>query len=450
MMQSLKGRLIGAATVWIAIGMIAAGLLFSAIFRHHVTRQFHEELHVHLAELQRLSEVQEGGVHLQRNLSDPRYDIPQSGFYWEVLKEGRVLARSASLGSASLQMPTTLSADGSVHETMGPTGKVLIVENSVWRSPDEPPVHFIVGTDQRHLDEVFASFNTPLSLSLAAFGLSMVVAASFLILFAISPLDKLRKALSAVRTGQERAVRGEFPTEVRPLVDDLNALLHSTSELIQRARTQAGNLAHGLKTPLAILTDEAYRIEAKGLPQSSAIILDQCRKMQTSIDYQITRARAVAMRSQPGTVASVRKGVVEVASALDRLHRDKGIRIESSVPEGLVVACDALDLNEMLANVVDNACKHARSLVRILAEAPPGGRLVRLVIEDDGPGLPQEAYEVVFNVGERWDSRAAGSGLGLAIVRDLATLYGGDVRLAASPLGGLAVSLELPAIGDCH
>ena len=447
-MKSLKGRLIGAATIWITVGMIAAGLLLSAIFKHHVTAQFYDELYVHLDELQRLSEVQENGIHLQRNLSDPRYDVPSSGFYWEVRKANRVLARSASLQSAALELPAGVAGDSNVHthEVMGPTGNVLIAERAVWKSRDEPPILFVIGTDQRQLDEVLANFNSPLSWSLAAFGLSMVIAAALLILFAMAPLNQLRGALNRVRTGQERELRGDFPSEVRPLADDLNSLLNSTSELIQRARTQAGNLAHGLKTPLAILTDEADRIEAKGLPQSAAIILDQCRKMQTSIDYQIARARAVAMRSQPGTVASAKQAASDVTSALNRLHRDKGIQIENLVPEGLLLACDAQDLNEMLANLVDNACKHAKSLVRLSAEATSEGLPVRLVIEDDGPGLPAEAYQVVFNVGERWDSRAAGSGLGLAIVRDLATLYGGDVRLSASALGGLSVSLELPTV----
>lgn len=447
-MKSLRGRLIGAATIWIAVGMIAAGLLLAAIFRHHVTTQFYDELHVHLDELQRLAEVGESGIHLQRNLSDPRYDVPLSGFYWEVRKANRVLARSASLGSATLDLPASVAVDGGVHtrEVMGPTGNVLIAERAVWRSGDEQPILFVIGTDQRQLDEVLANFNSPLSWSLAAFGLSMIVAAALLILFAMAPLNQLRGALNRVRTGQERELRGDFPNEVRPLADDLNSLLNSTSELIQRARTQAGNLAHGLKTPLAILTDEADRIEAKGLPQSAATILDQCRKMQTSIDYQIARARAVAMRSQPGTVASARQAASDVTSALNRLHTDKGIQIENFVPEGLLLACDAQDLNEMLANLVDNACKHAKSLVRLSAEKPSEGMPVKVVVEDDGPGLPPEAYKVVFNIGERWDSRAAGSGLGLAIVRDLATLYGGDIRLAASALGGLSVSLELPTV----
>ena len=281
-------------------------------------------------------------------------------------------------------------------------------------------------------------------MSLAAFGLSLVGAAALLIMYALKPMRQLRTALLNVRSGHAKQLTGQFPTEVVPLVDDLNRLLTSTGDLIQRARTQAGNMAHGLKTPLAIVTDEAYRLGDQGEDQASATILSQCRKMQSHIDYQIARARAVAMRATPGVVADSRKAALEVASALGRLYKGESVSIEVDVPEGRRLACDPADLNEMLANLVDNACKNARSKVRI---ACIGGDATGMTVEDDGPGLPAEAREVVFNIGERWDSRAAGSGLGLAIVRDLARLYGGDVRLKESSLGGLRVDLVLPEEG---
>lgn len=443
---SIKSRLIAAATAWIAIGIIAAGFVLSSVFRTHVTEQFYDELYVHLDELQRLAEFDSQGSHLQRNLSDPRYDVPLSGFYWEIQKSGRVLARSSSLQGAIIETPADAPKDVDVHThaITGPTGKLLVAERAVWTDPNGAPVRFIIGTDQRHLDAVLARFDTTLTYALTGFGLSMVIAATLLILYALGPLGQLRRALAVVRRGQSNQLRGNFPAEVRPLVDDLNLLLISTTELIQRARTQAGNLAHCLKTPLAILTDEAYRIEEKGLPDSSGTILDQCQKMQTQIDYQIARARAVAMRSAPGTVTSVTLAASEVTSALTRLHMDKMLRIENKITdESLSISCDAQDANEMLANLVDNACKHAASLVRISASTEKDG-FVRLLVEDDGAGLPPEAHEVVFNIGERWDSRLAGSGLGLAIVRDLARLYGGDISLARSKLGGLAAQLDLP------
>ena len=441
---SLKSRLIAAASLWIAIGMIGAGVTLSAIFKHHVTEQFYDELYVHLDELQRLSEFHDdGSLHFQRPLSDPRYDVALSGFYWEIQKEGDVLARSESLEGPPLHMPLDLPNDVGVHTHTieGPTGPLLLAEKAVWTKPSTAPDRFIIGTDQHHLDAVVSSFNTTLAVSLAAFGLSLVAAATLLILYALKPLRQLRTALLNVRSGKEKQLSGQFPAEVVPLVDDLNTLFASTADLIQRARTQAGNMAHGLKTPLAIITDEAYRLSDQGLSQTSSTILDQCRKMQSHIDYQIARARAVAMRSMPGVVAGARRAALEVASALSRLYTHNNIRIDVDVPDGPLLACDPADLNEMLAKLVDNACKHAKSTVRI---AWTDGAAAALTVDDDGPGLPPEAREVVFNIGERWDSRAAGSGLGLGIVRDLARLYGGDVRLGESNLGGLRVKLALP------
>jgi signal transduction histidine kinase len=443
-MTSLKSRLITAASLWIALGIIGAGVALSAIFKHHVSEQFYDELFVHLAELQRLSEFhKDGSLHLQRPLSDPRYDVPLSGFYWEIQKEGDVLARSTSLEGPPLRIPPDQPHEVGVHTHIieGPTGPLIVAEKAVWSNPSTAPDRFIIGTDQRQLDAVVSSFNTTLAVSLATFGLSLVAAATLLIVYALKPLRQLRTALFDVRSGDAKQLSGQFPAEVVPLVDDLNTLLTSTADLIQRARTQAGNMAHGLKTPLAIITDEAYRLEDQGLDQASSTILSECRKMQSHIDYQITRARAVGMRSTPGVVAGARKAALEVASALGRLYTHNNIKIDVDVPDGPLLSCDPADLNEMLANLVDNACKHAKSTVRIVWM---DGAAPALKIDDDGPGLPPEAREVVFNIGERWDSRAAGSGLGLGIVRDLARLYGGDVRLGESSLGGLRVDLVLP------
>jgi signal transduction histidine kinase len=332
-----------------------------------------------------------------------------------------------------------------VYEITGPTGSVLAAEKAVSKSPENGLIRFIVGTDRRHLDTMMLRFHGTLTWSLVVFGVSLIIGAALLIIYALKPLSELQASLAKVRAGVEKDFQGDFPSEVLPLVEELNLLLRSTSDLIQRARRQAGNLAHALKTPLAILSDEAYRIEQHGLPGFAATILLQCRKMQMQIDYQTARARAVAMRSMPGTFANVRKATEDVARALRRLYDGNAMAIVVDVAQNVFVACDPQDLNEMLANVVDNACKYAKSTVRIEARESTTEKLVYIQVDDDGRGLPPEAFEVVFGVGEQWDSRAGGSGLGLAIVRDLAQLYGGDVVLQKSQLGGLSVVLSLPA-----
>lgn len=445
--NSLKGRLIAAATAWIAFGIVAAWLVLSAVFARHVTAQFHDELYVHLDELQRLASIDGERAALRHNLSDPRYDVAQSGYYWEIQKGGKVLARSASMQGAPLRTPPDQRADVGVHTHVmaGPTGMLVVAERLQWRNPAEEPFQFIIGTDKRHLDDVIESFNSTLSWSLLGLGLSMVLAAGLLILFAMRPLEALRDALSSVRSGTAKSLAGRFPSEVQPLADELNALIGSTTDLVQRARTQAGNIAHGLKTPLAILTDEAHRIADQGLPKSAATILDQCRKMQTHVDYQTTRARVVATRLSLGASANVQQAVAEIVSAMGRLHRERELTYTNEVPATLAVACDRQDLQEILANLVDNASKNANSRVRVRAALASDHKAVEIMVDDDGPGLPPEAYEVVFNIGERWDTQKSGSGLGLAIARDLARLYDGDIRLTASDLGGLAAIVTLPA-----
>lgn len=443
---SLKNRLIAAATAWIALGVILAWLILSNVFQAHVTKQFYDELFVHLEELQRLATIEDGRAVLRTPLSDPRYDVTNSGYYWEIQQADSVLARSASLKAAPLRTPKDERSDIGVHTHViaGPTGTLLVAEKLEWREPQKAPVQFLIGTDQRHLDAIIGSFNKTLSWALTLFGLSMVLAAALLIVYAMRPLAQVYAALHRVQTGQAKTLTGTHPSEVQPLVDNLNTLLNSTHELVQRARTQAGNLAHGLKTPLAILTDEAYRLQQNGQSSSSATILEQCGRMQSHIDYQTTRARVVANRFAPGSAADVKKTAQDVIAAMSRLYQSRKIRFEAAIAEPLMVVCDTQDLQELLGNLADNAGKHAASRVAIGAERREGG-FVEITVADDGPGLPPEAHEVVFEVGQRWDTQQAGSGLGLAITRDLVTLYGGSITLGSSSLGGLLVTITLPA-----
>lgn len=442
---SLKNRLIAAAAAWIAFGVILAWLILSNVFQTHVKQQFYDELFVHLEELQRLARIENGQAVLRAPLSDPRYDVQNSGFYWEIQQSDQVLARSASLKAAPLQTPDDHRRDIGVHThaISGPTGTLLVAEKLDWREPQKAPIQFLIGTDERHLDAIVDSFNHTLSWALTIFGLSMVLAAALLIVYAMRPLGQVYAALHRVQTGKAKTLTGTHPAEVQPLIDSLNALLDSTHELIQRARTQAGNLAHGLKTPLAILTDEAYRLQEQGQSASSATILEQCGRMQTHIDYQTTRARIVANRLSPGSAADVKKTAEEVITAMSRLYQSRNVRFESSVQGTALVACDAQDMQELLGNLADNAGKHARSLVAIGAKRRDSG-VLEITVADDGPGLPPEAHEIVFEVGQTWDTQKVGSGLGLAITRDLVTLYGGTITLGSSPLGGLLVTITLP------
>ncbi len=446
-MRSLRSRLITVSAIGVVAGVAIAGFLLSAEFKSFLAGQFYHEMEEHLDELEGIVEIDErGNVDMQRALSDPRYSTPLSGFYWEVQRNGAVVARSNSLEGPMLQVPVDAGGDAQVHHhsISGPTGTLLISERLRWMNGQKDPTRIIIGTDKRHLDQVLNQFNNVLLWSLGLFSISMIAVSGLLLAYAMAPIGRLRTAFASYRSGATADMRGEFPDEVQPLVDDLNSLLAASAEQMQRARAQAGNIAHGLKTPLAILVDEAHRLGQKGDEQSSAVLYEQCRRMQAQIDYQIARARSSAARAKPGISASLTDAADSVVRALARLHTDRGLHIDNAIPVGVKVACEFEDLNEMLGNLIDNACKHATAKVAVRLDSKSAPGFVAVIVEDDGPGLPPEAWDVVFNVGERWNDQAGGSGLGLPIVRDLVQLYGGTVALGNSKLGGLMVRMQLP------
>ena len=258
----------------------------------------------------------------------------------------------------------------------------------------------------------------------------------------ISPMQALRSRLGGVREGRERRVEGRYPSEVQPLVDDLNALLDHRERTIARAIAKAGDLAHGLKTPLAVLAQEAERAESAGQLDVADAIRQQVDRMRRQIDYHLAQARAAASGAAPGASCAVVASSEALARTLRRLYADRPLAIDQNVPPEHAVRCQREDLDEMLGNLLDNACKWSRSRVSI-ESAQADGRIV-VTVDDDGPGIPAAMREAVLQRGVRADEAAPGTGLGLAIVRDLAELYGGSIALADSPLGGLRASLKLP------
>ncbi|HEY7368956.1 MAG TPA: HAMP domain-containing sensor histidine kinase [Thermoanaerobaculia bacterium] len=263
---------------------------------------------------------------------------------------------------------------------------------------------------------------------------------------ALASLDRLRARLAEVHAGRERALSGSYPTEVQPLVDDLNALLEQREQTVRRALAKAGDLAHGLKTPLAVMSQEAERAdtEAGGAADGlAATVLEQVERMRRQIESHLAQARAAATGARPGARCLVRESVDGLVRTLSRLHAGKGLTIRVDVAPGCAVRGGREELDEMLGNLLDNACQWARTLVAVAA-ADEESRVV-VTVDDDGPGLPPAMWDTVLQRGIRADEAAPGSGLGLAIVRDLAELAGGSIRLSHSPLGGLRATLELPA-----
>jgi signal transduction histidine kinase len=260
---------------------------------------------------------------------------------------------------------------------------------------------------------------------------------------ALAPFDRLRSRLSGVRRGSESRLRGEYPIEVQPLVDEVNALLSHSENAVMRATAKAGDLAHGLKTPLAVLSNEAELLAAAGNAELAASIGEQVEKMRREVEYHLAHARAAGSGAAIHATAPLSESVEGLVRALLRLHAPRGLDVGRVIDSGHVFRGRRQDLDEMLGNILDNACKWAKS--RIAVSSSRDGEEIVVTVDDDGPGVAESEYESVMNRGVRADEAVPGSGLGLAIVRDLADLYGGSIRLEASPLGGLRARLGLPA-----
>lgn len=257
------------------------------------------------------------------------------------------------------------------------------------------------------------------------------------------PFDQLRKRLSAVHGGFERRIDGSYPMEVQPLVNDLNSLLEQREKAVQRALAKAGDLAHGLKTPLAVLAQEADRAEAEGHHEVADTIHQQVERMRRQIDYHLARTRAATSGETPGAHCAVLLSAEGLARTLLRIYAARGLDIKLDVSPEHSIRGRREDLDEMLGNLMDNACKWAKSAVSV--QSLQEGDSIIILVDDDGPGIPPEMRDVVLQRGVRADEAAPGSGLGLAIVRDLAEVYGGTISLGDSPRKGLRARLQLPA-----
>lgn len=445
---SFRTRLIVGAAIWIIAGLSVSGVLLSELFKAHVTQQFDDELHGHAAELAALIDIApDGKLSLHRRLSDPRFLPKDSGFYWRVEAASGQAITSPSLAGRELPLPDPFPALGVERHVFveGPSGQLRLVERSV-ANPHGPPLRLGIGVEQRLLDEVLGRFNWTLFLSLAIVASGLIGAAMLQVWFGLRPLTRMRHALSAVRMGKASRLPDDLPSEVRPLAIDLNALLEGNLEMLRRARTQAGNLAHALKTPLAVLTAEAEHLRATGQSEAASVIQLQCERMRRQIDYQLARARAAALKRSPGVAADVRASLDPVIAALSRLYARRDVSFSVTYQDQPTVALDAQDLNEIVGNVLDNAGKWAKSRAEVVVRCRDD--FAEIIVDDDGPGLPPETYEHVFGLGERLDERTPGHGLGLAIVRDLVELYDGRVTLDVAPLGGLRVILTFPAITE--
>ncbi len=455
--NSLWFRLMASSAIVSIVLLVAAALLLSSLFQAALERNFDARLRAVLDGLLGNVELSdEGSPAMQSQLADTRFTLPLSGWYWQVTpppSAGIPDLVSDSLLDQRLQVPDEHSinrdAEGiarfNLKDSRGNSLRAIEQKFKLFGGKDE--FSFLVAGNFDELKDEADAFRQTLYVVLFLLGLGLVVAILAQTRYGLRPLGRLEEAVSAIREGRAEKLEGEYPSEIDPIVRELNLLIQSNTEIIDRARTQVGNLAHALKTPLSVLTNEA-RVHDGPL---AAKVNEQAQVMRDQVNLYLDRARRAARAQTLGAVSEVEPVLVGLARTLMRIHQEKGVIIEVVCPDGLKFRGEKQDLEEMTGNLLDNACKWA--LKKINVEVVPGkvetadGRsYIEIAVNDDGPGLPADRRADALKRGKRLDESKPGSGLGLNIVNETAAMYGGSVQLDDSPLGGLKAILRLPSI----
>jgi signal transduction histidine kinase len=462
--RSLRVRLLVGTLFWIAASILVAGWGLGSLFRQHVTAQFHADLTSQLDQLSAQFALDgQGRPQLTLALSDPRLTRPYSGYYWQVDQLGDSTAarpatlgqlRSRSLWDHVLAVPADPLNDGATHQhrVMGPQGQMLGVTERSLRIEETADgqartFRLMTAANERLMHEPVERFNGMMWLALGLLAAGLMLAAVVQVLVGLAPLRTLQSALGKVRHGETHQLEGAFPMEIMPLIDDFNKVLAQNAEVVARARTHAGNLAHALKTPLSVLANaaDAARAQSPATAKLAQLVSDQVTIARQQVDYHLTRAQVAATTRLPGAKTALQPVVEGLVRAMRRIHAERQLTLTiEPFPAALGFRGETQDLQEMLGNLVDNACKWAAHRVDI--QARRNAATLIITVDDDGPGLAADQRDRVMQRGVRADEQVSGSGLGLAIVDDLARLYGGQVTLADSPLGGLRAVLELPAL----
>ncbi len=450
---SLGARLFLSAAICCALVLMLAGIGLTTFYRRSAERGFDERLSVYIKELVAdLAAPPEAERQAIGDLGEPRFDLPLSGWYWQIIRlDGEKPTIRASRSLVGSQLPKLLdqqltpNARG-LRETYvsGPDDRALRVLEREIDVGEDGRFTVAVGAPADEIDGDIRDFRFALTLTFVLLGLALVASTLIQVRFGLRPLVRLGTAVGAVRTGEAPRIAGQYPPDLAPLAGELNQLIDANREILERARTQVGNLAHALKTPLSVMLNEAEAGEG-ALPD---MVKTQAAIMRDQVQYYLDRARAAALSGALGGVTEIAPSLDALIRTFSKISQGRGITGSHSVPAGIRFRGEKQDFEEMLGNLLDNAFKWADAAVEV-SLAPPsdaGAERIALLIDDDGPGLPNEAMADVLKRGRRLDETIPGSGLGLSIVADLAKLYGGGLSLQKSPLGGLRARLVLPSV----
>jgi signal transduction histidine kinase len=454
--NSLALRLFLSATGWTVVILIVTAIVLSSLYRQAVERSFDRRLDVYLRTLVAdLTSPEEPGEKFPQSLNEKLFDLPLSGWYWQVtrLDEKKPDVRSSrSLWDGGLphlqraEVPTEIGEPRTGY-VQGPEDVKLRLAELTLDLGDDGRFLVAVAGDAAEIEDETYAFYRVLAITFGALTVVLLLTTMFQVRFGLAPLKRISEALAAIRSGTAERLEGKFPDEIAPLARETNALIEANRQIVERARTHVGNLAHALKTPLSVMVNEAA---SRGEDPFAVKIREQTDIMRDQVVRHLERARLAARLTVIATLTDVPPVVTALARSMEKIHRDKEIAIEVDAPEHARFLGERQDLEEMIGNLLDNACKWAQSrvAVEVVCERPDASsdrQVVRIVVDDDGRGLSPSEREQVAQRGRRLDETKPGSGLGLSIVVELAGLYGGALTLGTAPIGGLRAELVLPA-----
>jgi signal transduction histidine kinase len=437
---SLRLRLMAGGAATIAIALAIAGISLTLLFERHVARGLADDLDVHLRQL--LSGIDagpDGKFVVLHPPVDPRFQDPLSGLYWQVGDDHGEMVRSRSLWDTVLALPLDNPQPGEVHrhELPGPAGaRVLVTERLIKLKSEDRPLRVAVAVDLARVSDARNAFAADLAIALTILGAVLALATAIQVSLGLRPLDLLRQGIADIRAGHNRHLTSEVPAEVQPLVEEVNALLDAREADIVRSRNRAADLAHGLKTPLAALSADSERLRQKGDKRLADEIDTAIDAMRRHVDRELARARLRGGNSLGTRVTtSLAPLARSLVSTLSRTDAGARVDYEISIDESSTAPLDRTDLAEVMGNLLENATRHARTRVRVVA--PAAGAATAICVEDDGNGIAPELRSQALARGVRLDERGGGAGLGLSIVQDLLEAYGWTLTLENSELGGL-------------
>ncbi len=455
--SSLALRLFLSATAWTVVILVATGIILSSIYHDAVERSFDRRLGVYLSTLVAdVAAPEQSADHGTPALGEPLFELPLSGWYWQIaaLDGGKPDIRSSgSLRDIGLPRlrdenattgPDGITRHGYAALAIGPEEQRLrLIERTVDLGEDGRYLIAVAG-DPQEIDDEIRAFDRALLVTFMTLAVVLLVVTMFQVRFGLAPLKRISEALAAIRAGTAERLEGRFPVEIAPLARETNALIDANREIVERARTHVGNLAHALKTPLSVLVNEAGGRD----DPLAAKVTEQANIMRDQIARHLERARLAAGLKVVGSVTDVVPVVTALTRTMEKIHQNRGIAIDLDAPVEVRFRGERQDLEEMVGNLVDNACKWAqlRVSVELAAERRDNAAALRIIVDDDGPGLNPAQRDKVARRGLRLDETKPGSGLGLSIVLELAALYGGHLQLGNAPIGGLRAELVLPAV----